>query len=694
LLKLRTKIAGIALLCAAFDGSALTLGGVSGVALLGQPLDLVVQVQLDVGEVASALCFDAEVFHAETRQDAGQVRVAVETIAQSQSVNVRVTSSALVDEPMVTLNLRSGCGQKMTRRYVLLADLPTQVTLSSSLLGVPSSVPAALKTDWTPLNAVAGSPPALASATGAMVAPSPAQGKSVATPKTESGKRTEPRRRAGSGASVPPKRVASDGDARPVRTVRLPRLQLDPLEVLSDRIGNLDSYMTFAPSEDALLNIEKMKTLEAQVKALRDAAVRNERSLADLQASLQKAQAERFPGALMVVLAAAVLLCMLVVAWLWSRQYRSSAAGHAWWSDAAANQEPLATEAARAALAGVASTRAKTDRSQELGAARPASLDAGNSSGLDAHSVQLGESAFPDFEQSDEVNHESRNRAESPELPAGSQAKLVRSLNSDTVLELRRRAENFVSLGKPEIAVAILRKQVSESDEPNPFVYLDLLGLFHSLGLKNDFQQLSQDFNLLFNGRVPEFAFFKDEGQGLESYPDVISRITALWPSPRVLEVIEACVFRDPWAAGSEPFDLAAMRDLLLLHAVAQNFVLAGVSAPGQPVFDNSAGSDGGGGEHVGADFDFADSVASSFPELSKSAMADLLGQGKRPAPALDLDLSDFDFVESSARMPPVADIDLARLLPGDREAPDRPVVDTGLADTRSTPAWLGRDPE
>ena len=102
----RANIVGVVLLCVAFGSEALTLGRVRGAALVGQPLDMVVPVQMDAGEDASSLCFDADVFHADTRQEASRVRVVVEATAQPQTVNVRVLSSAVVDEPVVTVYLR------------------------------------------------------------------------------------------------------------------------------------------------------------------------------------------------------------------------------------------------------------------------------------------------------------------------------------------------------------------------------------------------------------------------------------------------------------------------------------------------------------------------------------------------------------------------------------------------------------
>jgi hypothetical protein len=183
--------------------------------------------------------------------------------------------------------------------------------------------------------------------------------------------------------------------------------------------------------------------------------------------------------------------------------------------------------------------------------------------------MEMSDSIFDNLMQSDAQAYENRQQSSLP-VPAP-QRRPAASLNSEALMDIRQQAEFFVSLGQTDRAVRILKKQIEENTEPNPFVYLDLLSIFHSLSLKTEFQQVRADFNLLFNGQVPEFAFFKNEGQGLESYPDVLSRITALWASPKVLEVIEASIFQDPREAKQPSFDLAAFRDLLLLHGVAQN---------------------------------------------------------------------------------------------------------------------------
>jgi hypothetical protein len=450
--------------------------------------------------------------------------------------------------------------------------------------------------------------------------------------------------------------------------------------MLSDRIANLDSIMTFAPSEDALINLQKMKTLEGEVKSLRDSAAKNERSLADLKVRLQQAEVERFPIAVIYGLGALVFFCLLALAWFWSR--RRSTAGDQWWNDAGSNLALAEPSDVRGTISRAAALRQNPDQAHESAAPHAVAAEAGNSSGLEAHSVHLSDSAFSDFSQSGQVEGELSGRTGTATTEAP--VKLVRSLNSDEILGIRRQVEKLVSLGLSEQAVAILKRQISESDEPNPVVYLDLISLFHDLKMKNEYQQFCQDFSLLFNCRIPEFALFEDEGRSLESYPETLSSITASWPNPKVLELIEAFIYRDPWAVGSEPFDLAGMRDLLLLHGVAQSIVLAGVSVEDDQRQDHFSASDAQ--DSQPAQLDYADSVASSFPALSKSALADLFGPEKEFPQELDLDLSDLRDPMVSARIGAASDIDLSRLIPSDHEAHDRALIDNDLPTARTSP--------
>ncbi len=110
------------LLLAIGTSHALTLGRTRGVVLIGQPLNVEVLLTLSTGETTSALCLEADVFHADTLVATSKVSVATVAAGAGQAV-LRIRSQAVVDEPFVMLFVRAGCTEKVTRRYVLLADV-------------------------------------------------------------------------------------------------------------------------------------------------------------------------------------------------------------------------------------------------------------------------------------------------------------------------------------------------------------------------------------------------------------------------------------------------------------------------------------------------------------------------------------------------------------------------------------------
>ncbi len=105
---------------------AFTLGQVQGAVLLGRPLNVAVPVQLDPNEVVTSACFEADVFHGDTRQDPAGVSVRLEPTSLPSTSLVRVTSRTRIDEPIVTVYLRAGCAQMISRRYSLLADMASE----------------------------------------------------------------------------------------------------------------------------------------------------------------------------------------------------------------------------------------------------------------------------------------------------------------------------------------------------------------------------------------------------------------------------------------------------------------------------------------------------------------------------------------------------------------------------------------
>lgn len=121
LIEKRRLLAGCLLLSLAAVSSAATLGPNIRSAVLGQPLDLSMQLMLDAGEDPSALCLDADVFYVDKPLDKSLVQLSTEKPGAAPDRLVHVRSAVPVEGPVVTVHLRAGCVQKSTRRYVVLA---------------------------------------------------------------------------------------------------------------------------------------------------------------------------------------------------------------------------------------------------------------------------------------------------------------------------------------------------------------------------------------------------------------------------------------------------------------------------------------------------------------------------------------------------------------------------------------------
>lgn len=245
------KISAIALLYAALSSQALTLERIHAGAMTGQFFNATGPVQMDAGFP----CFDVKAFLANARPEASRVRIPVKATAPAQLANFQILPSAWVDGPVVTLNLHTGCWQQAIRRHVISADLSSEVLAS---LASQQTVwhDAVNNHDAAKTNSISSS----------------------STPTNEKKNIGQAKGRSG--------------------------LTLDPLELLSDRIANLDSFMDFVPTEGALLG---QKTL------------------------LQKAEPERFSSAWVYTLAALLLLSLLTLLYLWSRLRQVQAGTANWW---------------------------------------------------------------------------------------------------------------------------------------------------------------------------------------------------------------------------------------------------------------------------------------------------------------------------------------------------------------------------
>ena len=606
-----SAVLGVAALCVAMSSAALTLGRTKGAVFLGQALRLTVPVHMEAGEGSAALCFEADVFYGDIRQDASRVSVSSELLPQSQSANVTISAQAAVDEPVVTVYLRAGCDGKTTRRYVLLAELAATVVPSA-----PSPLP---ETQKPQPQSRAGAGPRAAKPV-QVSAPDVAASASIVAPASTQGT-TKSRR-------VPSRRAQLKLEPLDLTQDRDPALKLSTELVVEEgedlqrrvRAEAMWRSLNSTP-KDTLAIDSRQQALVSDLRNLQGMTAKNQQLLDGLTHRLDRAESGRYANPLVYGLIVAITACCLAIVWLRSRRARAvGLTGEPWWGDEA-RSDKLETVAIREGGDPNTNPMAGGEGSQQpetplsVGTERVTARYAGGVVDVD---IDLPDEAALHAVASKNVTGRDENgvrvAAQRQPLPRSTghvdfghsmSASLLRSVNSKEMLDVRQQAEFFMTLGQNEEAIAMLRDSLDAGSEADPLVYLELLKALHTLGRKVEYDHYRDGFHTIFNGYIPIYSDYGQPGSGLEAYPVVCRRIVGAWPSEEAVSYIESCLIRSYNESGGQIFDLEAFRDLLLLHGVASRLASSSFES-GFMAFSAARAASTDADNLAGADVDFS----------------------------------------------------------------------------------------
>lgn len=312
-----------------------------------------------------------------------------------------------------------------------------------------------------------------------------------------------------------------------------------------------------AAPEDILRDNQKLEVLEAEAKGLREQEARNKADLADLQGRLEQT---RYLSWLVYGLGALLLAALLGLWYFWRRRGTAPEgddAARAWWAAATAEKGMSPDMPMPNGKAGAQALDLDLDLDVEPGRGKSLPVDSLRA----LHDDGMGLDSMPPIMGTDKRDF------------GASQIGVSRSVATEELFDVQQQADFFISLGEDEQAIDVLRNHLAESLEPSALAYLDLFKIYHRLGRRDDYNRLRADFNRIFNAGAPQFDQYSDQSRGLEDYETAFGRIQALWPQPRVLDVIEQSIFRDMGETEAEVFDLEAYRELLLLHAIAKEVI-------------------------------------------------------------------------------------------------------------------------
>ncbi|MEY4099224.1 MAG: hypothetical protein RL300_395, partial [Pseudomonadota bacterium] len=454
------RLAAAILLGAVSAVPAMTLGEIQGGTLIGRPLDLRLPVQTSPGEQLSENCVRAEIHYGEALQKVPRISI--------QNKQLRLQLAEPVDEPVVKVQVRTSCGGNQIRSYVLLADLPSDAatgqmpsTTAPAAAGQPDQTNNA---GLAPATIVLPQRAAVAAAKPGSTAPrktASALGKNKKTAK-------KPKARA---ATIQRARDRKPAATRSNKSV----LKLDPTEVLSDRMDNLELNMPFKPAEDALQQGKQIEKLQAELKATRELAAKNDSSLITVRGQLQQAQSQLQMTPYLYGLIAALLLAVAGLAWLWRSQKKLTAA---WWQHA--SEQDLETFLQPDAPAQVP---------------QPLAIEP-----LSPTTADQPDQAAPITLQGQPV----KASATSPSVPPAAVTVAPIKINTESVQDARQQADFFVSLGQNDRAIHILNQHLAASDLPNPLICMDLLGLHQQAGQGAEFERLRDVCHRHFRVQVPD----------------------------------------------------------------------------------------------------------------------------------------------------------------------------------------------
>jgi hypothetical protein len=555
--------------------SAAGFGASGSGAVLGQPLDFVVQVRLDPGEPLSAECVTAEVTAGEHRVPPSLVRALVEAQG-TDSARIRVLTLQGIDEPVIGINLGAGCASHISRRFVVLADPPEFAIAPAVLPAVPAQG----------LAAAAGAEPAMVAAPvadDASAAPALPAVQPPPAPAPESAgalARAERRARARQAAAAAPRAEAAvpraAAAARPQRAAPAtePRahLKLDLVEPAAvaeasavEQAIEAVAQAASAARASALAAsaaAERIATLERTVEQLQGEARSSQELAAEMRRRL--VQAEGSSRWLMPLLVAAAALAALA-AWLaWTLSRLQNERQRTWQAAVSKTGRPRTPEPAPSQQTTV----------QIPVVASEIQLPAVAAGAVRSRAVPAWPPAAPA-----EPSRLSAADTAWPEAPAPRTEVLPPNVRDDEgaprdvtieeLIDLEQQAEFFVVLGQDEAAIELLAEHLRSTGGGSPLPYLKLLEIHHRRGDRAAYERLRTSFNQRFNAYAPEWGAGLQGGRALEDYSGVLPRLQQVWGRPLdAMAELEALLFRK---SRGELFDLPAYREVLFLYSLARD---------------------------------------------------------------------------------------------------------------------------
>lgn len=609
---------------AAAGASAAGFGPGGPGAVLGQPLDFVIQLRTDAGEALAPECVAAEVTAGEHRVPPALVRTVLELLGP-ELARVRVQTLQGINEPVIGVQLTVGCQTRIARRFLVLADPPSSAatpaaaavpvvqTVAAALaevsavappVGLPVGLPVEARVE--PISAVG--PPGSAERGAVRNIQRTTQSNTQRNAQRTTQRTTQ--RSAAQRAAARTSRVARSPAHPPA-----PRLKLEAGEPLfsveSQAVEQaIEAVVQAANAARAAASAasaaqQRIATLERSVEQLRGES----RVSRDLASQLRErlAQAERANRWMLPLLLALTGLAWLSawLAWRLSGARRArpphgpvaDAPAHTGHRQADASRRPPERGAETwgdpayalpdAPLPAPSPPRPPGPPAPFVASAimTPAIVSAPPLRPRSTPAWPAPAPAEPAEPAPPRVRARHAASAAAPALageramertrplPAGALAddSAPRDVSIEELIDLEQQAEFFVVLGQDGAAIELLAEHLRNTGGGSPLPYLKLLEIYQRGGDRQAYERTRTRFNQRFNAYAPQWGGGLQQGRALEDYAGVVPRLQQVWPRPLdAMAELEALLFRK---SRGDLFDLPAYREVLFLYSMARDLL-------------------------------------------------------------------------------------------------------------------------
>jgi pilus assembly protein FimV len=526
---------------------AQSLGNPVADAWIGQPLEVTIPARLSPADTGDG-CVQAQVAYGDTHLRPDQIRTTV--LGTEQQRRVRVQASAPINEPVVTVTLRAGCTNSVTRSYTLLPDMAADSVQSANASAV--AIPVA-----SPI-ASSGRVPALTAAPLRSLRASTVLG----APRARAARR-EPL------AAAPRLQPASGG-----AELRTELRTTTTLSALGDAARSATARLLWqainADPQELMRSTANLQRLERELVQLRSTAGQTRTEMAELRRSLDRAQpwyASAYTAQILSLLVLAAAAATALFAW------RSRSRSEPVWFEQA--PAPGVDTAVWDPAFGAA-------QGEELPSPVPAQKQAVQPQVVrPATRSPLAEPAVAARTEAPQPVARETPREHAPlafDLAAGAPVQPRRAptgvLRVETLAATFEEVEFLASLGLDHDAMDVLKAYVEDSAGPAPLAYFELMRLCARDDAATA-EAVRRRYAQVFRVDAPRVDQVTAP-LGLEANKALSERITRSWGTDEALQVIEDALFdvRPPAA----PLTLQAGRDLLSLHDLAMG--LAGEALP------------------------------------------------------------------------------------------------------------------